>query len=224
MRSDDLFPAYAALWRRLPAEALWVHYYGGSARGESGYFQHDGQGCFKRPEIGILRPFHIDEDEPSMARSDGHLVDLKAEMCTLAHEYGHYLSWADEASRETWRSYQRAAVLRDQLLDAMTGAHCFNVLTHRDRLRRRLPGQAKRLIVAEETRAWELGRDLIPEGLRAEYDDDAVHGVHCHRYRLGIDPLWPGDDDTQPESVEDIANSQAFGGSASRTRSRRPRR
>jgi hypothetical protein len=70
MTNEQIFPSYAALWRRLPVEDLYVHYDGQSARGEAGYFDHD------VPEIGIVRPYYIDQDEPSMERSDGRSLTL----------------------------------------------------------------------------------------------------------------------------------------------------
>jgi hypothetical protein len=194
MTNEEIFPLYVALWRRLPTDELWVHYGPGSSRREAGYFQHDGQGGFKRPEIVIVRAYYAEpEDEPSMVRSNGRPVDLVAEMCTLAHEYGHYLSFSGATSLDRWREYHRAVLHVDELLDKMTARHCYNPLTHRDRLRRRLSGREKALIVAEETIAWQLGRQFVPEPLHEDYDRRAPHGVHCHKFRMGLDPLWPED-------------------------------
>jgi hypothetical protein len=197
MTNDEIFPVYAALWGRLPVEDLWIHYVGPTPRGEAGYFQHDGQGGFKRPEIGVLRSHFVEpDDEPSMLRSNGVRVNLVTEMFTLAHEFGHYLSYAGVTPPETWHAYHRAVVHRDELGDAID-----NELSRRDRLRKRLSGRERRLIVAEETRAWALGREFIPEPVLAAYERRARQGVHFHRYRLGIDPLWPQDNRVQ-DSVE----------------------
>jgi len=187
MTNEEIFPSYVALWRRLPIEDLWVHY-GPDLYGEVGAFQHDGQGGFKRPEIVIVRPHYIDEDEPSLERSDGKPVNLQAEMFTFAHEYGHYLSFIGGTTEEIWQEYHRAAVHRDELLNDMPAG---------DRIIETLAGglsdREKDVIVAEERRAWELGRQFVPEALLDQYDDAARHGVHCHKYRLGLDPLWPED-------------------------------
>ena len=191
MTNEAIFPSYAALWRRVPVDDLYIHYDGWGARGEAGYFDHHGQGDFKKPEIGIVRPFYVEPDEPSMERSDGTPVDLVHEMCTLAHEYGHYLSFSGGTSVDTWQAYYRAALHRDQVFDALPDGTSAEQC--RDAAANALSDEERTLIVAEETLAWVLGREFVPEPLRAEYDSRARLGVHNHKYRLGIDPLWPED-------------------------------
>lgn len=193
MTNDEVFPHYKDLWKRTPLDDLYIHYEGRSLNGEAGYFQHDGQGN-GNPRIVIIRAHYAEpDDEPSMIRADGEPVDLAAEMITLAHEYGHYLSFSERTPRAQWHAYYRALQERDRLVSELLKRGCNNVLTHRDRLKQRLSGRDKTLIIEEETLAWTLGRQFVPPSLLEEYARRAVHGVHCHRYRLGIDPLWPED-------------------------------
>jgi hypothetical protein len=75
-----LFPEYLALWQRIQADGIHVRY-GGSMRGEDGYFDHvlvpidlpggeEGWG----PVIVICRPgYTMPADVPSDRRKDGEL-------------------------------------------------------------------------------------------------------------------------------------------------------
>src|SRR4051812_39054532 len=110
MTNEDVFPHYRALWKRLPEDELYIHYTGPSVEGEAGFFQHD------PPSIGICRPHYTDPDEPSTGRNDCVPVKLADEMLTLAHEYGHFLSFSGATRREIWNSYHRAVVRRDELV------------------------------------------------------------------------------------------------------------
>ena len=53
-----------------------------------------------------------------------------------------------------------------------------------------LTGAELRLIVAEEERAWTIGREIL-ESVGFEdfdyYEDRRRKGLHFHRYRLGLD-------------------------------------
>lgn len=188
MTNEEVFPYYEALWRRTPVEDLYIHYEGWAPAGESGYFHHEGQGN-GNPKIVIIRPHYTEFDEPTMERNDGKHVDLAAEMITLAHEYGHFLSFSGSTPRETWAAYYRAALHRDQVHDALPDGASIP-----EALGQALSAEERDLIVAEETTAWELGRQFIPQQLLPEYERRARHGVHCHRYLLGLDPQQPEDD------------------------------
>ena len=179
----SLFLIYERLWRRIQAEGVRVHY-NGLALDEGGHFLHDGCGKLKKPDIQITRPFYrTPSDEPSEFLNTNARADIKKELLILAHEYGHCLSWKGETPPEKWGSYHAAAFRRDGAVkdggwDAVPDT---------------LHDAEKQLIVDEETLAWKLGRQFIPEELYAEYDEEARRGVHNHRYRLGLDELWPED-------------------------------
>jgi len=53
------------------------------------------------------------------------------------------------------------------------------------------------MTVREETLAWAIGREVLAElGLVniVAYDQRTARGLHLHRYRLGLEEAWPGDD------------------------------
>jgi hypothetical protein len=195
MTNEEIFPCYAALWRRVPVDDLYIHYEAHLPRGAAGCFDHD------PPEIGIARPYYVEPyDEPSMERSDGTPVNLAAEMLTLAHEYGHFLSFSGGTPADAWQAYYRAASHRDEVFDALpdgtSAEDCRREVT------KALSDEERNLIVAEETLAWVLGREFVPERLLAEYERRARLGVHNHKYRLGIDALWPEDESALDTSVD----------------------
>ena len=71
MINEEVFPFYAALWRRVPVDDLYIHYMGNGPRGAAGCFDHDGQGNFKKPEIGITRPYFVEpEDEKTQSKNE----------------------------------------------------------------------------------------------------------------------------------------------------------
>ncbi len=178
-----LIEQYKSLWNRIHADGVWVRYDGVDVD-EAGSFAHDGCGGEEQPEIQISRPFHGEpEDEPSEWIGTGEPADIKSELLTLAHEYGHFLSWNGETPRDTWSRYH-AAVLRKDTLEEKGG---------RERVVAVLSDAEKQLICEEETLAWKLGRPFVPEELLAVYEEKARIGLHHHRYRLGLDELWPED-------------------------------
>jgi hypothetical protein len=180
----SLFAAYERLWRRIQADGVSVHY-NGLATDEGGHFQHDGCGDLKEPEIQITRSFYSPpSDEPSEFLNNGEPSDIENELFTLAHEYGHFLSWKRATNLELWCKYHDAILHRGRLWEG--GAN-------RDSVCRALSADEKQLIVEEETLAWKLGRPFIPDEWYAAYDEKARRGVHNHRYRLGLDDLWPED-------------------------------
>jgi hypothetical protein len=179
----SFFNTYEALWRRIQADVGRLSYSGMNAD-EGGHFQHDGCGIYRKPEIVISRPWYKPPaDEPSEFLGDGRKVDIKPEFFTLAHEYGHYLSWRGETPPETWARYHAAACHRDGVVR----------LSGWDAVPNALSEEEKQVISDEESLAWKLGRAFIPEQLLPEYDEKARRGVHNHRYRLGLDELWPED-------------------------------
>jgi hypothetical protein len=183
-----LFEHYKALWRQIESEGVHVRYAQGG-RGEDGYFWHDGNpirspdGVWTQgPLIAICRAFQMThDDEPSERGADGQAVALEAELFTLAHEYGHCLSFQGRTPRDAWEAYHRAAGHRDQIYDAIPDGGSVPAA-----LGAGLSEGEKSLIMAEETLAWDLGRVFVPEALRTPYDSGAAHGLYCHRYRMGM--------------------------------------
>jgi len=178
---QSAFAAYEALWQRIRDGGVWVHY-DGVALDEGGHFQHDGCGKLKKPEIQITRSHYNERERPTEFLNTGEPAPIVNELMTLAHEYGHYLSWSREPASKTWKAYHAAVVRRDKL--AANG---------RDAVSKGLSRREMQLICDEETLAWKLGREFIPDGLHTDYDEHSRLGVHYHRYRLGLDELWPED-------------------------------
>lgn len=202
----DVFPIYAQLWRLAESEGIYVHYDGIMAGGQAGYFHARDDGDRPRkPEIAIHRPYYRDHDNPtpdSNAPEGKPQPDLVEELFTLAHEYGHSRSWAGRTPRDQYALYYAAALHRDEFaaaewkrLDASLplAELCEK---HRQALRAALSDDERRRIVDEEELAWKIGREVLVKLGFADlvrYDETATRHVHNHRYRLGIDDLWPGD-------------------------------
>jgi hypothetical protein len=179
---------YEALWRHIEADGVYV-WYGISQRGESGYFQHDGKpirgpdGSWESgPLVGVCREHSTTPDtRPSDRDDNGTQVDLANELFTLAHEYGHCLSFRGRTAQQVWQAYHRAAIRRDELYDSIpNGGDVPSVLSAG------LSDDEKALIIAEEALAWRLGHALVPIDLLASYDACAKHHVNNHRLRMGM--------------------------------------
>jgi len=204
--SEDVFPIYQALWRRAEAEGVFVGYVGVVGNGEAGYFHSREDPVRKRkPMIAITRPYYKSPgNEPtreSNAPSASAQPDLRAELFTLAHEYGHFRSWAGRTERVEWDAYTAVAVRRDELTKQLhaespdADGPTFNARL-REAMQTKLSADDRDRIVREETLAWDIGREVLAElglGDFHEYDERARNGLHNHRYRLGMDDLWPGD-------------------------------
>lgn len=196
----DFFPIYEALWRRAQAEGARVQYVG-PRRGEpAGYFHP------KHRTIAVTRPYYRSPSKEPTRESNAppHLPqpDLLAELITLAHEYGHFRSWAGRTDRAEYEVYDAIAKRRD-VITAEEVARMPKGLTKQewnDRLRRALydglDDDARARILREETLAWEAGREVLAELGHTDftlYDERTRTGLHNHRYRLGMEDLWPGD-------------------------------
>ncbi|MBE7481535.1 MAG: hypothetical protein HS104_16335 [Polyangiaceae bacterium] len=177
--------------------------YDGLAEEGSGSFHPDPrERGEKRPTITIARPFYEAVNRPTRSRNAGgaHLPppNLLAETFTLAHECGHFLSWRERAPRDEWTAYYIAAKARDdawsQLPDDLPPPEYNERL--RSSAKEQLTADQIDLILAEEARAWAIGRELL-ESLGFEdlpaYDERTIRGLHDHRYRLGLDELWDDD-------------------------------
>jgi hypothetical protein len=195
---DPLFWVYEQIWRRAEAEDAWVLYYGESNRGEHGYF-HPCEEEGAKATIAIWRPAPDDEETPSRKRNDGtELTDqeLREELMTLAHEYGHFQSWSRSkttggSARASWKAYFDVAHRRDALSDRITQEFPGQDVSTRVRAanQRELTGVDRERIVNEEATAWRYGREILEHlgfaGL-AEYDAVAETRVQIYRYRLGM--------------------------------------
>ena len=188
--SESLFAAYKSLWKTAEDGGnVWVHYVGQDPNGAAGWFKPDGRGIFKKPEIAMVRPYYIEPTtEPSDRRSDGAPVDLRAEIITLAHEFGHYLSWK-ESTEEARKSY-RAAIDRWDAIKKKLNKNA-SAEEERKTVVSTLAETEKNLILAEEERAWRLGRPHVPDTIVGEYERRKTTGLHFYRYRFGLDELWP---------------------------------
>ena len=139
----------AALWTRAREAGIHVTYHAHLSASDArlgGYFYvHEGR-VLTSMKIALFHPERapIPQTEPCV-EGDRVLADI----CTLAHEFGHYLSWAEK--RADWPEYHAATLLRDQTSDA--GGDPAAALT--------LP--QKELILEEEARAWRLGRTVLVE-------------------------------------------------------------
>jgi hypothetical protein len=201
---DEDWKIYQDLWARADAEDAFVHYDGRDLHGEGGWFhpRYDEDGT-PNPVITIVRPYYREATTPHKERNNGAPVDLMKELITLAHEYGHFRSWRAETTRATWQAYLAAAIKRDATREASDASAPESEDGEARNRRRRavvaetLTEEEKSLIVAEEKLAWKIGRATLVELGFTElglYDARARHGVHCHRYRLGLDELWPEDE------------------------------
>ena len=115
-----------------------------------------------RSELGGAFP------QPEWSPTAAQLQDA---FFTLAHEFGHYLSW--RADEEAWKLVHVANVRRQHLMNL--GAS-FDGLSLEDRER----------ILAEEERAWSLGREHVPEELRHPYDAYAQEKLDGYRNALPL--------------------------------------
>lgn len=200
---DDVYPIYEGLWRRAETEGAIVRYSGRPGSGAAGMFYST---HFPKPTILVMRPYYKPpSDEPSR-ESDAPpplaQPDIHEEMITLAHEYGHFRSWAEFTDRAEYEIYDAVIKLRDAVANEEVARipEGLSKQARSDRLRTALYGalndNARTRIVHEETLAWQVGRRVLADlGLQdfAVYDERARTGLHNHRYRLGMDDLWPGD-------------------------------
>jgi hypothetical protein len=197
---------YVALWQKAEALGVGVTYDGSLSDGE-GWFHPDpsetGDGS---PSIVIGRPYYQEPSfEPSQLRNVGGQAlptpDLRAEIVTLAHELGHFLSWKGPTSRDRWLTYFEAVKARDQAWSALSYQGSVDQFNEMRRAAAQVALTPTQLghILEEEELAWVLGRELL-EALGFDavdyYAERMRKGLHFHRYRLGLDDLW--EDDVPP--------------------------
>lgn len=200
--TGDVFQVYEALWHQAEAEGARVRYDGLTHL--DGWFHPDPYGRGEeRPTIAIRRRNHERARVPSRflnagAPSDAAQPDLRAELVTLAHEYGHFASWKERTARATWQLYYQAARRRDAAWGAVDvdtvageGDSEYNERL-RSAAREVLTKEQVDLILSEEERAWAFGREaLVALGFvdLQSYEEARSRGIRNHRYRLGLDRL-----------------------------------
>jgi hypothetical protein len=215
---DELFETYVKLWRRAESGGASVQYYTwvhfapprlkADPTGASGWFrsnvetEHEGS----QPTIEIYRLECGDEIwTPCRTRGPEGVnlpaPDIGAELITLAHEYGHFRSF--RGARAEWELYNAAAERRGQIMSRVDKAtHDLGARERDGRMRQAvlagLDDDARDRVIREESSAWRTGREVLVEFGWVDfalYDDRERRGLHAHRYRLGIDPPWPGDEE-----------------------------
>ena len=199
----DVFSTYEALWRRAEHEGALVRYEGISPYGEAGWFHPT---YYPKPTIVLVRPYYKEPDDEPRRESDAPAPhpqpDIHAEVITLAHEYGHFVSWSGRTERTEYELYAAIAKRRDTIIDeefkkmpaGLSRQECNERL--RTALHDRLDDDARDRILREETLAWQIGREVLTELTLANfelYDRRTKTGLHNHRYRLGIEDLCPDD-------------------------------
>jgi hypothetical protein len=199
----DVFDLYRALWRRLEERGCRIVYDGFLEDGSGHFHPHPHETGQDSPTIAIGRPYYAAEGEwPNRHRNPGGRAlpppDLLSELVTLAHEAGHFLSWNERTPRNAWQRYFGVAKKRDQIVAEVPKDGSID--EYNDRLRAAvqssLSAEQIELILAEEELAWRIGRELLE---RLGFDDFEYYearthkGLHNHRYRLGLDELWPED-------------------------------
>lgn len=214
----DVFDIYVALWEGARVAGACVHYFDhpradppsllGDRTGASGWFLANADVEDGQPVIQIYR-LECDDDSftPSRTRGPGGAnlppPDLEHELITLAHEYGHLMSYLGRTPREDWEKYDAAARRRGEIVDHVIDLMAADLppVAVSDRIRHALYDglneEDRVRIVAEEALAWRIGQEVLRElGLDdfEQFNKREVEGLHAHRYRLGLDDPWPGDE------------------------------
>jgi hypothetical protein len=216
--SMDVLETYKALWARVEAESnptciLRYEGLGGPDRideevGEGGDFVLDDG----HPRIRIFRKYYsIDNITPSFERNGHPPVNGLAELATLAHEYGHFLSWkgrAHEPDPTRWDRQQECRFTWDKVwkeLEGLAGERDESdreiSVPFRQRIVRELTAAQFDLIEEEEELAWANGRKELENLGWTDFElyrKREIMSLHNYRYRMGRDELWPGDQVLQP--------------------------
>jgi len=147
--SPTPFAMYCALWHHAAAEGIYVGYQGIDTN-VLGFFDpretvRNGLGW---PQICITRPYYYPSiDQPSDQKHPDDAakpIDVLDELFTLAHEYGHYISF-------------KAGNRTTEYVEAVT--HIGNCVDSGNTPT--ISAHAIALVREEETRAWQFGRDTL---------------------------------------------------------------
>lgn len=202
MEPDPLLATYRALWKQVKDEGIDVGFEP---------CEMDRVGGFKPPGVDNTVPeirisghgwFDNVNGLPTRERPGKRLTDdeLRGEVMTLAHEYGHFLSMkmskeAGGENLERWNQYRKVIDRWDKIRERVESEDVESEDVEyydrmRDVLRQELTDDERKLILAEETTASKYGRPALEhhgfEGL-ALYDEHASKNLHCYRVRLGMD-------------------------------------
>ena len=202
----DIFPIYEKLWARAESDGATVLYLGLGDDGGGVFYPHYNDSVEPRPTIEIIRNYYETIDSPTRDRNEAGRrtlppPDLLREVVTLAHEFGHFLSWKGRTPRETWDRYYEAIGIRDETWAQVDESGSIDAYNDRRRaaVQDALTEDQLQLIIDEETRAWIFGREALLDLRFSDleyYDDRSRKGVYYHRYRLGLVPLL--DEDNLP--------------------------
>lgn len=188
----DPFPILVALWRRAEELGVKVMY--------QGHQMDDGDGLFVRvgvariPVVKIGRKGYAEPlDKPNRELGDGSRLSpsrIRREVVVLAHELGHFLS-SERTPAGEYARYHEAEVQRDKVCDAVPregGPGYIKALGAAAQAG--LGSKQIELILAEEQRAWDLGRELVAEfwpEAQEHYAAEEKEGLLGHRRRLGVE-------------------------------------
>ena len=196
------FAIYDLAWKRARNEGALVRYQA-QWPDHAGFFKAN-HGTSLPPNIQIYRPKYKSPSTKALPvfGDDSPVPDeqLRAELITYAHEYGHLMSFRRETPRDEWLRYVDLEMRRSDIVKTVhaelgdDGSQFDAVLRHR--MLASYTDDEREMIIREETLAWRIGRDLLAS---LGFDDlaglevQAQHGLHNHRYRLGIEDLWECD-------------------------------
>lgn len=198
----DPFIIYAKLWELAEERGARVLYDGSMPDGE-GWFHPDPYDSGRPfPLIRIGRSYPEEARGPKRERNASGRnklppPDLLYETITLAHECGHFLSWKD-TPEEKYEAYTSALLVRHEAWKSIPEDDSIDAYWEkvRNAARGALDDEQVTLILEEEQRAWTIGHELLVS-LGFEkldlYAERERMGLHFHRYRMGIDPLWDED-------------------------------
>jgi len=161
----------------------------------------DGDGVFVRVGVARIpvvkigrRGYASPMDKPSQTLGDGSRLSpsrIRREVVVLAHELGHFIS-SERTSADEYARYHEAEVQRDEVCDAVPweGSESDYIKALGEAAQARLDSKQIELILAEEQRAWDFGRELVakfwPEA-QEHYAAEEKEGLLAHRRRLGIE-------------------------------------
>lgn len=193
--------AYRAVWADMQSRGATVQYQG-MYPSHLGFFSPGepkvGSGA-ARPSINIYRQGY-GARTPMFDEISADLIER--ELWTLGHECGHFLWWkrgwdGDVAARDERTAYF-AAFAHYEALEKGLAAEVGRTLDDAEYTRRLgatmrdgLSFGERDLILAEEQRAWDLGRELLgAHGAEADvltrFDAKAIVGVNHYFVRLGV--------------------------------------
>lgn len=204
LMEDSLFPIYKMAWQRAKDEGAIV-LFDGLTEDFTAYFSPPRGSPPSPPTIHIIRPYYEESEEPTRTRIAGAPLpppDIMTELIALAHSYGQFRLWKDRMPRPEWEAYD-AVVAKWDAANAATRERCGDDVTRdefNDQLRtavwNALTDGDRARVMEHEERSWDAARELLDElefDERDTFEERRRFGLHYHRYRLGIEGLWPGD-------------------------------